>query len=66
MGFFSRFCTDVNLLIGQPEYNSQPGRIVLGLQSFELPVPNPNANLPHHLPHYHGRSSDKDDSGFQN
>ena len=57
---------DVNLLIDQPEHNSQPGRIVLGLQSFDLPVQNPNANLPHHLPQNHGGSSDEDDSGFQN
>ena len=68
MGIFF-FYTDVNLLNYQPssEHNSQQGRMVLGgPRSFDLPVQNPDANLPH-LPHYHGGSSgEEDDSGFQN
>jgi hypothetical protein len=36
-----------------------------GPHSFDLPVQNPDANLPH-LPHYHGGSSGEDDSGLQN
>lgn len=58
---------DVNLLNYQPssEHNSQQRIMVIGLRSFDLPVQNPDANLPH-LPHYHGGSSDEDDSGFQN
>jgi hypothetical protein len=61
MGFFF-FFTDVNLPHYQPEDNSQQGRMVCGLLSFDFPV----ANLPHHLPHNQGGSSDEDDPGLQN
>ena len=40
-------------------------KMVLGPLSLDLPVQNPGANLPHHLPHNHGGSSGEDDSGFQ-
>ena len=36
-----------------------------GPRSFDLPVQNSDANLPHPPPHFHGHS-DGDDSGFQN
>jgi hypothetical protein len=67
MGIFSFLyrCQSTQLSTSS-EHNSQQGRMVLGGPlSFDLPVQNPDANLPH-LPHYHGGSSDEDDSGFQN
>ena len=39
--------------------------MVVGPQSFDFPVQNPDPNLPHLLPHYHDGSSDEGDSGFQ-
>ena len=67
MDFFL-FCTDVQnvkRLNCQPsEDNLQQARMVLGLDSYDAPFQNPDANLPHPLPHYHGGYSDEDDSGF--
>jgi len=66
MNFFL-FCTDdqnVKRFHCQPsEDNLQQARMVIGgLDSYSFQ--NPDENLPHPLPHYHGGYSDEDDSGF--